>query len=127
MFNQGSGRGRGMGRGHGSGMGMGGNGYCVCPSCNYRIPHQRGVPCTQTICPHCHKPMIREGIGTSQSYTRPIAYVVKEKCTGCKVCMNTCPKDAMIFNNGKVEIIEDKCIGCMVCANACPVNAIISK
>jgi len=35
-------------------------GFCVCPNCNYKIPHQRGVPCASLICPRCKIPLQRE-------------------------------------------------------------------
>lgn len=57
------GRGRGMGRGGGrrSGgrLGAGPAGYCVCPACGTKIPHQPGVPCTSVNCPKCGTTMIR--------------------------------------------------------------------
>jgi hypothetical protein len=60
----GSGRGGGMGRGAGQGR-MGGQaagigGYCVCPSCGEKVPHQQGVPCNQIECPKCGTTMTRE-------------------------------------------------------------------
>jgi len=33
--------------------GRGPGGYCVCPKCGYKIPHQRGVPCSTLQCPNC--------------------------------------------------------------------------
>lgn len=65
---QGPGTGRGMGMGRGGGMGrMGGTragagpgGYCVCPSCGTKTPHQTGRPCYQTSCPKCGTKMVRE-------------------------------------------------------------------
>ncbi len=35
-------------------------GFCICLTCNTRIPHQPGVPCKSGVCPQCGKPMIRE-------------------------------------------------------------------
>ena len=61
----GQGPGRGMGRGRGRGR-MGGNrpgagpsGYCVCPSCGVKVPHQRGTPCYSISCSKCGVRMAR--------------------------------------------------------------------
>jgi len=63
----GRGRGRGLGRGRGggrgmgqSGMGYGPEGYCVCPKCGYRTPHQQGVSCPSMTCPKCGTKLVRE-------------------------------------------------------------------
>ncbi|MGB9772350.1 MAG: cation diffusion facilitator family transporter [Candidatus Kapaibacteriota bacterium] len=34
-------------------IGRGPGGYCVCSKCGYRIPHQRGMPCSTLQCPNC--------------------------------------------------------------------------
>lgn len=47
-----------------------------------------------------------------------------EICTGCGVCMEICPVDAIVMNNGIAKIIVDKCRGCYACQNACPAGAI---
>jgi len=61
------GQGRGLRRGMDPGMGkgrMGGTaagpvGECMCPKCGNRIPHQRGLPCTERKCPKCGSMMAR--------------------------------------------------------------------
>jgi predicted DNA-binding protein (UPF0251 family) len=43
------------------GQAMGAGGYCICPKCNERIAHQRGIPCQEENCPKCGRKMMREG------------------------------------------------------------------
>ncbi|MDP8315365.1 MAG: ferredoxin [Candidatus Celaenobacter antarcticus] len=57
--NQGLGFGSGGGRGRNQGLGLGQGGYCVCPNCGYKEPHQRGIPCYKTLCPKCNSVMKR--------------------------------------------------------------------
>ena len=65
----GGGMGRGQGRGSGTqGLQQGGgrmagpfpNGFCVCPQCGEKVPHQPGKPCTTVQCPQCGSLMVRE-------------------------------------------------------------------
>ena len=68
----GKGRGRGQGSGRGQGQGRqrpgrmdgqkaaGPSGYCVCPQCGQREPHQVGTPCVARKCPQCGTAMTRE-------------------------------------------------------------------
>jgi hypothetical protein len=64
---RGGGHGGGGGRGQGRGPGrMGGSkaagpgGYCICPNCEHRLPHQVGQPCYERKCPRCGTTMTRE-------------------------------------------------------------------
>lgn len=56
----GGGRGSGGGRGRNHGGGFGAGGFCVCAGCGKKLPHQRGVKCTQLKCPDCGRTMVRE-------------------------------------------------------------------
>ncbi|MFH1319419.1 MAG: DUF134 domain-containing protein [Bacteroidota bacterium] len=40
--------------------GYGPGGFCICPHCNTKTPHQVGNPCIQEHCPNCGKAMVRE-------------------------------------------------------------------
>ena len=61
---QGPGTGRGMGSGAGrgrmpGGQGLGPSGFCICPSCKTKVPHQIGQPCYNINCPKCGAKMVR--------------------------------------------------------------------
>ncbi len=55
------GRGGSLGRGRGrmGGTAAGAGGYCVCPKCQSRVPHQVGQPCYEMECPKCGTPLVR--------------------------------------------------------------------
>lgn len=40
---------------------MGPAGECICPKCETRITHRRGVPCQEERCPECDAKMLRVG------------------------------------------------------------------
>lgn len=52
-------QGRGLGR-MGGPKAAGPAGFCVCPQCGQRVPHERGVPCAEQKCPGCGAAMMRE-------------------------------------------------------------------
>jgi len=52
-----------------------------------------------------------------------IAKVDNEKCTGCGVCVEICPVNAIKIENKKA-VISEECIGCGACINQCPSEAI---
>jgi len=63
----GGGRGQGGGGGTTGGAGraghggLGAGGFCLCPKCGYRAPHQPGMPCLDARCPSCNVALVREG------------------------------------------------------------------
>ncbi len=50
--------------------------------------------------------------------------VIKEKCTGCGICVKVCPFGAIELIDGKANIGE-KCVLCGSCVKSCPVSAIV--
>jgi len=50
---QGSQTGRIQGLDQKQGQGLGGTRECVCPKCGEKVPHRRGVPCSEIKCPKC--------------------------------------------------------------------------
>ncbi|MDP8260299.1 MAG: 4Fe-4S binding protein [Candidatus Gygaella obscura] len=51
-------------------------------------------------------------------------WVNAEKCTGCNVCIERCPIDAISMENKKAKIDMDKCIRCGTCHSVCPNEAV---
>jgi ribosomal protein L40E len=49
---------------------MGAGGMCICPKCEARTPHERGVPCQDVKCRHCGSKMLREGSEHHRLYER---------------------------------------------------------
>ncbi len=54
------------------------------------------------------------------------AFVVEERCSGCKTCVPLCPFSALGFDavKGKVWLNEALCKGCGTCVAACPSGAL---
>jgi len=50
--------------------------------------------------------------------------VDKNVCTGCGLCRNVCPANALSILNGKTALDPDKCVKCYCCAEICPSGAI---
>jgi NADH-quinone oxidoreductase subunit F len=54
-----------------------------------------------------------------------VKYVVQDNCTGCTICAQHCPADAIAATPYQRHVIDtDKCTRCDVCRVDCPENAI---
>jgi Fe-S-cluster-containing hydrogenase component 2 len=51
-------------------------------------------------------------------------WVDKEKCTGCGLCVETCPVETIHLENEISDINMDNCIRCGRCHDICPEEAI---
>jgi ferredoxin len=51
------------------------------------------------------------------------AVVDKKTCTGCEACVDACPTEAIVMENGKAQV-NDACVDCGACVDECPVKAI---
>ena len=51
-------------------------------------------------------------------------WVDEEKCTGCNICVEKCPVDAISIENEKANINMQGCIHCGTCHSVCPSEAV---
>ena len=55
----------------------------------------------------------------------PLPYIDRNRCTGCKRCVETCPTHALDQVDGKASLrYADLCTYCTACEDICPENAI---
>ena len=138
---RGMGSGRGMGRGGFGGMGrrsgFGPSTYCICPNCGTKVPHVRGVPCTETKCPKCGSYMIGDqayrdmknnpNVVNNKETEKSVIEspkIDKAICTGCGECVKACPFKAISLVDNKAVIDYSICKHCNICVKACPEGAI---
>ena len=67
-------------------------------------------------CAWCHNP---ESISP-----RPQIHWIGSRCLGCKLCLAQCPRGALSFGEGGLQIDRAQCEGCGRCAAECPSTAL---
>ena len=59
---------------------------------------------------------------------RAVATIDESKCTGCTICIQTCPFDAIVgAANMAHTVLSAYCTGCERCLVRCPVDCIVMK
>ena len=52
-----------------------------------------------------------------------VAFVHKELCNGCELCVPACPQNAISISSNKAQVNEALCLGCGSCISSCPRGA----
>jgi len=101
---RGMGAGRGMGRGMGTGLGSQSALARVAISALAGTKAGRPAPARQGSC-------------------RMVAVVDEDRCSGCGICIDACPEQA-ISMNALASIDFKRCTGCGTCVTECPAEAL---
>lgn len=81
---------------------------CLCCSC-----------CCQIL------KMLKRQPRPADSFTSAfIARTHADNCSGCALCLQRCPMDAMSMVGRKAAVNEGRCIGCGLCVSTCPCEAL---
>jgi len=132
---RGGGMGKGMGRGGGMGRGMGMAAPMGMPStgpaagfpedAGLQNPEQELAALKQQAeILEQQKQQLNQRITQLESGRKAVAVIDSEKCTGCGICEDVCPANA-IKVNGQALVQPELCTGCGLCVGECPNNAII--
>ena len=96
-------------------------------------PHSKEFQPETSICNCCKDccdtlQLWRDGAFPLNNSTYYLSVIDEDACSGCGVCVDLCPTDAISLNSeGVAQRDEDACFGCGVCARSCPEEAISLK
>lgn len=66
-----------------------------------------------------------DGVFPTEYEVPEVFHVAPETCIGCRLCLASCPVQAISMNDCSKAVIDPElCINCGLCAGNCPVNAI---
>lgn len=132
-------RGQGMGRQRGRGRASAGRKIadtlvCGCTQCVYTQAHTPGVPCRDTICPHCGVPLVKMDVAgqaiakNRESYQGNIQNAFSSG-TGSNKKSEPRNEERNTFGakqpQPEIPLIDTtKCTGCGTCVDACRRDAI---
>ena len=76
---------------------------------------------------HTHPVCAYSEADISEKQSRPMTYIVNDKCIMCKYtdCVEVCPVDCFYEGENMLVIHPDECIDCGVCEPECPPEAIL--
>jgi Pyruvate/2-oxoacid:ferredoxin oxidoreductase delta subunit len=78
-------------------------------------------------CCDCHCGIVKSLKEQMRNFGSASNYMVAvdgENCTGCELCIERCPMDALVMKDDVAERIDDRCVGCGLCVSSCDVEAL---
>lgn len=93
--------------------------------------HFQWVPCYHCEAPSCVTTCPTDALYKEAKYGAVL--IDAEKCSGCRLCYDSCPYGAPVFENDEVECTAQKCDMCIdrlergeqpICVMACPTRAL---
>ncbi len=96
------------------------------PGSNVSRPETSICNCCKDCCDTLN--LWRDGAFPLINSTYHLSIIDPDLCSGCGVCVERCPTDAIQLNDdGTAERDEKSCFGCGICARFCPEGAISLK
>jgi len=69
--------------------------------------------------------LAQKKISNKASFETKIPKIIRENCTGCRLCITSCVYDANYLDDENIIVIEkDKCAGCGLCVTRCNFDAL---
>ena len=93
------------------------------PNSNVSRPETSICNCCKDCCDTLN--VWRDGVFPLNNSTYYLSVIDQEACSGCGICVERCPTEAIQLNeNEEAEREESLCFGCGICARFCPEEAI---
>lgn len=93
--------------------------------------HFQWVPCYHCQKPACVTDCPRQAIYKEEKYGAVL--IDNEKCDGCRICYESCPYGALVFESDDLDVKPQKCTMCIdriemgeqpICVLSCPTRAL---